>query len=58
MFPCRIRLQVLAGLFLLILAAPFAKAVDWPPIDRADLAMKGCSAAAGRAGRSFVARGK
>ena len=40
MFPCRVRLHVLAGLFLLILAVPFAKAVDWPPIDPADLAMK------------------
>ena len=40
MFSCSIRLEVLAGLFLLLLTAPFAKAVDWPPIDPADLAMK------------------
>ena len=40
MFPCRLCLHVLVTLFLLAFTLPSARAVDWPPIDPADLAMK------------------
>ena len=40
MFPCRVRLHVFWVFFLVLCAAPFARALDWPPLDAADLAMK------------------